>query len=301
MAAPDYGYGPYGAEDAFAEGGGAMARIVNGIGAAVSLALILGLAVWGYQLLRRDVTGVPVIQALEGPMRVQPDDPGGTRADHQGLAVNRIAALGEAAPPPDEIVLAPRSADLEAEDLALGVLMPAAAGEPAPPRPEALEAAIIAAVAEEVVGIEAGAEIVPAALETLSAEVPGLVRSIRPRPREALPAAAPSAEAPEAEAAAAPLPLADGEADPAAIAPGTRLVQLGAYESRDEARAAWGELQASFGPLMDGKRRVVEEVAMGSATIYRLRAMGFDDMAEANRFCAPFLIEELQCIPVAQR
>ena len=68
-------------------------------GALMSVALIDGLGVWGYQLAVRDVSGVPVVRALEGPMRVAPDDPGGEQAEHQGLAVNNVAAEGVAAGP----------------------------------------------------------------------------------------------------------------------------------------------------------------------------------------------------------
>ena len=51
--------------------------IFNWVGALMSVALIAGLGVWGYQLAMRDVTGVPVVRALEGPMRVTPEEPGG--------------------------------------------------------------------------------------------------------------------------------------------------------------------------------------------------------------------------------
>ena len=73
--------------------------IINMAGAMMSLALMVGVGVWGYKLLSRDVTGVPVVRAVEGPMRVQPADPGGEPADHQGLAVNDVAARGSAAAP----------------------------------------------------------------------------------------------------------------------------------------------------------------------------------------------------------
>ena len=92
-------------------GAGALARLTNLIGAALSLALVAGIGVWGYKLIIRDVSGVPVVRAIEGPMRVQPEDPGGQSADHQGLAVNAVAAEGVAAAPADRLVLAPVLAD----------------------------------------------------------------------------------------------------------------------------------------------------------------------------------------------
>ncbi|HLQ20286.1 MAG TPA: SPOR domain-containing protein, partial [Tabrizicola sp.] len=93
-------------------------RTVNIAGAATSLALVVGLGIWGYKLAVRDVRGVPVIQAMDGPMRIAPEDPGGEIADHQGLSVNTVAAVGTAAPLPERIVLAPRPVDLAPEDTA---------------------------------------------------------------------------------------------------------------------------------------------------------------------------------------
>lgn len=87
------------------------------LGAAMSLALLAGGAVWGYKLIVRDATGVPVVRAMEGPMRQAPGDPGGTIALNTGLSVNAVAAVGEAAPPEDVLVLAPPTPDLTVEDL----------------------------------------------------------------------------------------------------------------------------------------------------------------------------------------
>lgn len=91
-------------------------RLLNLTGGIISVALILGLAVWGYKLAVRDVTGIPVVRAMEGPMRIAPEDPGGEIAAHQGLAVNDVAAVGVAAPPPERLVLAPRPVELTLED-----------------------------------------------------------------------------------------------------------------------------------------------------------------------------------------
>lgn len=86
-------------------------------GAAVSLALIAGMGVWGYQLMVRDASGIPVVRAMDGPMREVPANPGGDLAVHTGLAVNAVAAVGEAAPPEDRLALAPTAAELAEEDL----------------------------------------------------------------------------------------------------------------------------------------------------------------------------------------
>ncbi len=92
------------------------ALMVNRAGMFVSLALVVGSGVWGYQILSRDVSGVPVVRALEGPMRIQPEDPGGRQAGHQGLMVNQVAADGSAAGPADQVIVAPPPISLTNRD-----------------------------------------------------------------------------------------------------------------------------------------------------------------------------------------
>lgn len=94
-----------------------MGTYANVAGAAVSLALLLGVGVWGYQLLVRDVSGVPVVKATAGPWRVAPENPGGQAADNQGLAVNEVAGRGTASGPVDRVALAPAPVGLQAEDV----------------------------------------------------------------------------------------------------------------------------------------------------------------------------------------
>lgn len=114
-------------------------------GAALSLTLLLGMGIWGYKLVMRDVNGIPVVRAMDGPMRQAPDNPGGELALHTGLAVNAVAGQGEAAPPEGTLVLAPPTSDLTEEDLLVqptaeaGEYLPGdipLAGPPAEPDPE---------------------------------------------------------------------------------------------------------------------------------------------------------------------
>lgn len=300
-------------------------RLVNIGGAVTSLALVIGLGVWGYRLAVRDVNGVPVIQALEGPMRVAPADPGGAIADHQGLAVNELAETGAASPPPERLVLAPRPMDLQPEDTAglAGMLTPglteasaptggaagnrdlALAAVPPTESADPTEIAIDAALAEALGEIPDAALYDPSADNALDLEKidlagepvleGGMAVSIRPRPRPVTRVAAPAAST-----AAAALPAAT-EVDPASIAPGTRLVQFGTFDTADEARAAWAQLQVRFGELMAGKGMVVQPAESGGRTFYRLRGHGFDSEDDARRFCSAFVTEGATCIPVPHK
>lgn len=286
------------------QGGAAnLQRYINIAGAVSSLALVIGLGFWGYKLAVRDVTGVPVVQALDGPMRIAPDNPGGAVADHQGLAVNEVAEVGIAAPPPERLILAPRPVELLLEDAAglAGQPVPdvapasapiadpdlALAVDPVAESANPTEVAVEAALAEAL-GIAPAAE--APALETLEPEG-AMTRSVRPKARPGR-TAAPVA----AVAMVAPV-----EVDAGTLVAGTRLVQFGAFDTEDEAKAEWARLQGQFTDLMAGKGMVVQAAESGGRTFFRLRAHGFEDEAEARRFCSAFIAENAACIPVAQR
>jgi hypothetical protein len=296
--------------------GASVQRYVNLAGGLVSLALVVGLGVWGYKLAVRDVNGVPVIQAMEGPMRIAPVDPGGEVADHQGLAVNDVAAVGIAAPPPERLVLAPRPVELSEEDVAglagsapldteLAAMAAPVAGAAdlalaAAPPTESIsptEVAVDAALAEalgEAPAAEPGAE---AAVEPVLdlAQVPEGAVVVSPRPM-ARPVA--RAEAPLREAEAT---VAAEEIDPSTIAVGTRLVQFGTFGTTEEARAEWARIERQFGDVMVGKAMVIQSAERSGTTFYRLRALGFEDEADARRFCSVFVSQSATCIPVPHK
>lgn len=270
---------------------------LNWAGALLSLVLILGLAAWGWQLMKRDVSGVPVVRALEGPMRVTPEDPGGRLAEHQGLSVNRIAAEGTAEPPVETIVLAPAPLSLTEEDKPAAELVPqpmaptpASAVVPRPDTPAPGEEPANAtdmAVAAALASIEAGD--LDISRDDLVATRPegGLARSPLPRAR---PVALTNVSA-----------LSSQPDTVAEIAPGTRLVQLGAFENAELAEAAWLETETRFADYMAGKTRVIQQAETGGRTFFRLRAAGFADLDDARRFCSVLVSGDLNCIPVVQR
>lgn len=301
----DRDFAEYGVPGAFAPG--KAQRLVQMAGAASSVVLVVALAVWGYRLAVRDIAGVPVIRALEGPARTAPEDPGGEVADHQGLAVNDVVAEGSAAPPADRLVLAPKPVELTLEDgpgLTDGLppaeedLQPVSMAAPAdmiPATGGANDDAVAAALAEAL-GIEP--EAVETGVETAALDAGGLpapegavTRSPRPMPR-------PDRGSVVQTAAAIAPPV---EVDPATLQPGTRLVQFGTFATEKEARAEWTRLAGRFGVLMDGKSMVIQSAVSGGSTFYRLRALGFEGEDDARRFCSAFVIENASCIPVAHK
>jgi hypothetical protein len=310
--------------------------MTNVTAAIVSLSLIVGIGVWGYKLFMRDVSGIPVVRAAEGAMRVAPEEPGGVLAEHQGLAVNAVAAEGAAAAPADRLVLAPLGVGLTEEDQpimaevpaaidALEDAMPAAPEEddfadlaPAPNTPldrDALQAASINEVIAQLTGTSisdaplnssSSARVVQARVvtgadaalemetEVLPLATPGVSLSMRPQLR---PSVAPAVVVKAAFTAN----IGAAEVDANAIPSGTRLAQLGAYDSADVARSEWDRLQGQFGAYLEGKSRVVQQAQTGGQTFYRLRAMGFKDLSDARRFCSALVAENAECIPVVSR
>lgn len=98
-----------------------LARLTHYLGALASVGLMVGLLVWGFQLVSRDVSGVPVIKAIQGEARTTPDDPGGKLASYTGYAVNQVAGGAEPAPT-DRVAIAPTATDLTDADVPMGQL-----------------------------------------------------------------------------------------------------------------------------------------------------------------------------------
>ncbi len=330
-----YGQSDYAAvnQDSPLDEQGGFAKTFGMLGAVASLALIVGVGVWGYKLVARDVSGVPVVRSLEGPMRIQPDNPGGQAAVNQGLAVNSVAANGTAADPADRLTLAPASISLAEDDVpvtevALSVV-PAVISASDDAVSDVAVAAyqngeINALVAELTAGVTPLSDAVSNSTTTLaSVSVPAIVQ---PAPLQSVDAAAISAatappamlNAPGVKVSLRPLVRparfspsqvdstpsqgrAAVEVNASTLPAGTRLAQLGAYESAEVARAEWTRIDGRFAEYLDGKKRVIQKAESGGRTFYRLRAMGFDDLSDARRFCATLVAGKADCIPVTTR
>lgn len=313
--------------------------IVQIMGAATSLAILAGAVVWGYQLIVRDATGIPVVRAMAGPMREAPNNPGGELALHTGLAVNAVAAMGEAAPPEDMLILAPATADLTEEDLKVvpttrsrvEAEVPLLAAEitsrtsPDTPMSATDILALADAISADAISMDgnsggatplSAAVSAPVAAPVSAADLDGdnsqplqettdevtallaslvlpdsdegLTRSLRPMPR-------PGTVAIQAAAVTGTDTIA---VSTQALPVGTTLVQLGAFETAELARTEWGRLAIRFDDFMDGKEPLIQVAESGGQPFFRLRATGFEDMADARRFCSALSAEDAACIPV---
>ncbi len=267
-------------------------------GAAVFVGVIGAMGLWAYDLGTRDAADVPVIRAMEGPARIQPEDPGGLTAAHQGLEVNSVLA-GQPAPrivdttpippppvllaeedgPQGELVLAPQTSLLEPADLpmppgdeTLALVQP----DPsltAPLAGPSLEDAIAAALRDE----------------AAASSPPAAATGTGPLRRPANLARSAAARQP------APPPIAR---EVASVGAGARLVQLGAYDSEDLTRKAWAQLVASHGDLLGDRSLYVERTTANARVFYRLRVAGFDTSAETGALCEALRARSVDCIPV---
>lgn len=302
-------------------------QLVNWAGALVSMGLVIGMGVWAFQLLVRDVADVPVIRALDGPMRVAPENPGGSIAENQGLAVNRLAEGAEAAPVPDQLLLAPPPQDLAEADITpeeapveqefanASSALPDIDAEVLPEViPEEDTETLIARLLQEATPLsdmdapaldeptaEADAEVVA---DIVPVSVPGVRRSPRPAARPAGLSARAAAAVPAATNAVAEGVTENDEGFEIAtseLEAGTRLVQLGAFDTPALARSEWQRLSGNFPDFFLGRARVIEEATSGGQTFYRLRAHGFGDLSASRRFCAALVAQGAACIPVTVR
>lgn len=271
---------------------------------------------WGYEALKRQTLGAPVIAAPSEPFRVPPDDPGGVEADHMGLAVNEIAAGREAGPAAAQIILAPPPVEL-IEDVTLLVTpeaeMPQAApevdiiapdsfeliGPPAPPVadvPQATEDLITALLAEALgESPNAPQPDLTREVDRIPASVAGVAVSLIPTPRPFtmdLSLAQVPSDASRDDAI---------EIDPSTLAAGDMVVQLGAFDSPDAARREWDRLAAQYDGFFEGRGRVIMAASSGGQEFFRLRVAEFDGVDDARRFCTALLALGQACIPATIR
>ncbi|MBQ66942.1 MAG: sporulation protein [Marinovum sp.] len=293
---------PEGAEDSRALG-----SVANWIGALVSLALVIGVSLWAYRLVVRDVSGVPVIKASSEPMRVAPQNPGGTAALNQGLSVNQVVEAGDDTQP-EFVTLAPRPVALGDDDIPTAQIEPVSTAVIAEPSRKAatvdiqtLADQIAVEVAplngeldtSEIVRLDSSS--IENALKQALSEPQTSVEFVSLRPKKRPDRLQRDVAVPSGELAAL------RELAPDQIPVGTALVQLGAFASPEIARSEWRRLSGKFSSFMAGRELVIQRAVNGGRIFYRLRAAGFSDLSDARRFCSTLKAAETDCVPVVTR
>ncbi|MDO5621100.1 MAG: SPOR domain-containing protein [Paracoccus sp. (in: a-proteobacteria)] len=327
----DRGYDPVHEEQLATNVGlaGRVARALNYFGAVVSVMLLIGMVVWGYQLVTRDVSGIPVVRAMQGEARTAPENPGGELAANEGLAVNTVAA-GAAPQRIEQVAIAPAATSLTDEDLPMGALgvtaqpmvaapeddvvgpeNPAFAEEAATRMAAASDAGVEEGTVSAAVTDETGTPAAPEDINAALTQTASVTQSVRPvrRPARATPAPVQTAAVTEAPAAAparaetrpktqpAPTPApAEARVETVTPASGSALAQIGAFDSEAIARSEWQRLSGRNGSLFAGKSPVIQKTERNGRTFWRLRVAGFDGTSAARNFCGQLKSSGTDCI-----
>lgn len=303
-----------------------VSRWTRNLGAIISVVMILGVVVWAYRLSERAASGLPVLQAPEGAARLAPDDPGGSMARHVGLAVNEVAGSGMASAGPTRVMLAPASQVLSDDDVPMsGVrnvplverIEPVLPPEAEPATAPTAQVDVVDSDTSDAAGDETtqtASSAAPVAVvrppeqpyrvstngpdDRISASIPGVKSSPRPSGRASQPSV-PAQGATTTAPTAAPPRAAPIETKTVAV--GTRVANLGTFGSADVAKSEWDRLVRKFGDLMDGKQPLIQATTSGDQVYYRLRASGFDDVADSIDFCSVIVATKNNCVPTVVR
>ena len=274
---------------------GVVALVLRWVGAIASVSLVIGIIYWSFLLGQRDAQEVPVIRAMSGNARIVPDDPEGAQADHQGLAVNEVLAETTPSDVDTTTTLAPSSQSLTSEDESMSVLDEAPV-ETAPVAPIRVDpASILTEITPEPVVEPSVAEdgmTIPVRRpenflngDPISDAIEDLLLELNPEEGDT------SSETPE-------LPRPTPKYGNPLLDPGAALIQLGAFNSLDDAGAIWDKYLSTHADLLADKQRFIEPIETGGRLLYRLRAAGFDGLDQTRALCAALDARGVDCISV---
>jgi len=218
----------------------------------------------GWHLLAHRQSGVPVVLAEPGPMRVKPANPGGLQvagANNDVFSGGSDTSDAKLAPPPQT----PDPQALQAMEVAKPVAPPVAVPPPAvtSPPPAAAAAAAAAPAPREA-----------AAAPMTHAEPAHAEQAHAANPPVSPPAAAHPVDKPAATAASRPAP--GGNAV---------QVQLAALSSEQAAHDEWDRLTRRWPDLLRGHQPSFSRIDRDGRVFWRVRASGFDGVSAATVFC----------------
>ena len=280
-------------------------------GAVISLNLILWAGYWTYNIISRDINGIPIVAAQPGPLRVAPDTPGGIEAENIELAVTKIASQ-ELPPNPKAVELAPSTEKLTPDDLTifqairqkkiidrqaalnnqvhLGVIEPNLSKEISFEPVNTVTNTANYSITEnqsELVAAALALALKPSADNLIgNAVAQNKFKQIKPRSR---PGSLPKVSMANTETVIRP-PLTSVET-------GLAVVQFGTFATETVAFEEWDRLSKNLSVILDGRPKYVERIKRNGNEIYRLRLGGFVNIDDASRFCSAVISQE-NCVPV---
>ena len=274
--------------------GGVVALSLRWIGAVASISLVLGIVYWSFLLGQRDAQDVPVIRAMAGSARIVPNDPKGSQADNQGLAVNAVLGATTPSAVSTNTTLAPVAQTVTAEDQTMSALEAPPPAVLTPVAPVRIDAASMLIEINPVIEPSVAEDGMTTPLrrpenlglaDPLSDAIEGLLQELIPEEGDT------SLETPEL---ARPTPKFGNPL----LDPGTALIQLGAYNSLEDAGNVWARYQNEHGDLLENTQRYIEPIESGGRLLYRLRATGFEGLNQTRALCAALDARGVDCISV---
>ena len=280
-------------------------------GAVISLNLILWAGYWTYNIISRDINGIPIVAAQPGPLRVAPDTPGGIEAENIELAVTKIASQ-ELPPNPKAVELAPGTEKLTPDDL---TIFQAIKQKKIIDRQAALNNQIHLGVIEPNLSKEISLEPVNTVTNTANYSITenqselvaaALALALKPSADNLIANAAAQNKFKQIKPRLRPGSLLEASVSTtetvirpalASVETGLAVVQFGTFATETVAFEEWDRLSKNLSVILDGRPKYVERIKRNGNEIYRLRLGGFVNIDDASRFCSAVISQE-NCVPV---
>ena len=280
-------------------------------GAVISLNLILWAGYWTYNIISRDINGIPIVAAQPGPLRVAPDTPGGIEAENIELAVTKIASQ-ELPPNPKAVELAPSTEKLTPDDL---TIFQAIRQKKIIDRQAALNNQIHLGVIEPNISKEISLEPVNTVTNTANYSITenqselvaaALALALKPSADNLIANAVAQNKFKQIKPRLRPGSLLEASVSTtetvirpvlASVETGLAVVQFGTFATEKVAFEEWDRLSKNLSVILDGRPKYVERIKRNGNEIYRLRLGGFVNIDDASRFCSAVISQE-NCVPV---
>ena len=280
-------------------------------GAVISLNLILWAGYWTYNIISRDINGIPIVAAQPGPLRVAPDTPGGIEAENIELAVTKIASQ-ELPPNPKAVELAPGTEKLTPDDL---TIFQAIKQKKIIDRQAALNNQIHLGVIEPNLSKEISLEPVNTVTNTANYSITenqselvaaALALALKPSADNLIGNAVAQNKFKQIKPRLRPGSLLEASVSTtetvirpalASVETGLAVVQFGTFATETVAFEEWDRLSKNLSVILDGRPKYVERIKRNGNEIYRLRLGGFVNIDDASRFCSAVISQE-NCVPV---
>ena len=280
-------------------------------GAVISLNLILWAGYWTYNIISRDINGIPIVAAQPGPLRVAPDTPGGIEAENIELAVTKIASQ-ELPPNPKAVELAPSTEKLTPDDL---TIFQAIRQKKIIDRQAALNNQVHLGVIEPNLSKEISFEPVNTVTNTANYSITenqselvaaALALALKPSADNLIGSAVAQNKFKQIKPRLRPGSLLEVRVSTtetvmrpalASVETGLAVVQFGTFATETVAFEEWDRLSKNLSVILDGRPKYVERIKRNGNEIYRLRLGGFVNIDDASRCCSAVISQE-NCVPV---